>query len=144
MFGRPSVLNERLVANLVPLRAERNESVPAMFCYFWITFTLNIIISQSPNHISFSIPKTHLISKYKILSIFFLFLSHLKQLINRAIKRKKSTNADSFLPLVMSISYPFFFNIILILRKRTAFRCKKSYFYNNVLPVPKIPLLLQV
>ena len=39
VLGRPSVLNERLVANLVPLRAERSESVPALFCYFWITFT---------------------------------------------------------------------------------------------------------
>ena len=28
---QPSELNERLVANLVPLRAERSESVPAMF-----------------------------------------------------------------------------------------------------------------
>ena len=28
---QPSVLNERHVANLEPLRAERSESVPAMF-----------------------------------------------------------------------------------------------------------------
>ena len=28
---RPSVLNERIAANLVPLRAERSESVPAVF-----------------------------------------------------------------------------------------------------------------
>ena len=34
VLGRLSVLNERPVANLVPLRAEGSESVPALFCYF--------------------------------------------------------------------------------------------------------------
>ena len=31
---QPSVLNERFTSNLVPLRAERSESVPALFCCF--------------------------------------------------------------------------------------------------------------
>ena len=42
---QPSVLNERLASNLVPLRAERSESVPALYL-----FLLNHSHNPKKNH----------------------------------------------------------------------------------------------